>query len=399
MSKKNILIISQYFPPDISGGGTRAYNYAKSLLNKGYNVTVVTAHPHLHEAVPKKYKFKLISKEKVDGINITRVWIPSLLHTSPINRIILHFTFLITCMIPLYSIKTDVIFASEPNLFAIIPAYFYSKLKNSDVIRVVDDLWPEAIYEIGYVKSGILKKILDKLAKFSYNYPKFILPLTEDIKNIIQEKYSIKKEKIIILEHGVDTKIFQYKQKERKENFVLMYSGSIVKQYDFDIIFEAAKKLQHKKIKFIIRGKGTLVSELINKKNQMNLKNIEIDTDLVPYEKISEALSIADVFLVPIKNKMTFNVGLPTKILEYQAIGRPIICCSEGAPGNYVQKTNSGIKVNHDDLDNFIKSILKLEQDEKLCRNMGHSSRNYVENNLTFEKIGEKLSKIVESLT
>tara|TARA_B110000438_G_scaffold20209_1_gene18463 strand:+ start:449 stop:1648 length:1200 start_codon:yes stop_codon:yes gene_type:complete len=399
LSKKNILIISQYFPPDISGGGTRAYNYAKSLLNKGYNVTVVTAHPHLHEAVPKKYKFKLISKEKVDGINITRVWIPSLLHTSPINRIILHFTFLITCMIPLYSIKTDVIFASEPNLFAIIPAYFYSKLKNSDVIRVVDDLWPEAIYEIGYVKSGILKKILDKLAKFSYNYPKFILPLTEDIKNIIQEKYSIKKEKIIILEHGVDTKIFQYKQKERKENFVLMYSGSIVKQYDFDIIFEAAKKLQHKKIKFIIRGKGTLVSELINKKNQMNLKNIEIDTDLVPYEKISEALSIADVFLVPIKNKMTFNVGLPTKILEYQAIGRPIICCSEGAPGNYVQKTNSGIKVNHDDLDNFIKSILKLEQDEKLCRNMGHSSRNYVENNLTFEKIGEKLSKIVESLT
>ena len=97
--KRNILIISQYFPPDISGGGTRAYNYAKALQNKGYNVTVITAYPHLHESVPKKYKFKFFTREKMDGINIVRVWIPSLLHNSAKNRIILHLTFLITCLI------------------------------------------------------------------------------------------------------------------------------------------------------------------------------------------------------------------------------------------------------------------------------------------------------------
>ena len=395
---KNILIISQYFPPDISGGGTRAFNYARALSEKGYNVTVITAYPHLHESVPKKYKFKFFVKEKINGINIVRVWIPSLLHTSAKNRIILHFTFLITCLIPLYSIKADVIIASEPNLFAIIPAYFYSKLKNADVIRVVDDMWPEAIYERGYVKSGILKKILNWLAKFSYDYPKFILPLTDDVKKIIQKTYSIKEEKIIVLEHGVDTKIYQYKQKERGENFVLMYSGSIVESYDFDLIFDAAKKLQGKKIKFIIRGKGTLSSEIIHKKNQMNLENVEIDTKMVPYEKISEELSKADVFLIPMKNEIALNYSLPTKILEYQALGRPIICCSEGAPGNYVEKTNSGIKVTYDNLDDFIKAILKLEQDKELCNTIGNNSRKYIEKNLTFKKIGDSLSKMIESL-
>ena len=396
--KRNILIISQYFPPDISGGGTRAYNYAKALQDKGYNVTVITAYPHLHESVSKKYKFRLLAKEKMDGINIIRVWIPSILHTSAKNRIILHFTFLVTCLFPLILIKTDAIFASEPNLFAIIPAYLYSKLKNADVIRVVDDIWPEAIYERGYVKSNFIKKILNKLAKFSYNYPKFILPLTDIGKEIIKKTYSINEEKIIVLGHGVNTKIFQYKQKQDKKEFTLMYSGSLVESYDFDLVFDAAKKLKNEKIKFIIRGKGTLLSQLIHKKNQMNLKNVEIDTNIVPYEKISEVLSVADVFLVPMKNEIALNSTLATKILEYQAIGRPIICCSEGAPGEYVEKTNSGIKVNYGNLDEFVNAILKLQNDDELCYSMGINSRKYVDNNLTFIKIGEKLSKMIESL-
>lgn len=400
LSKRNILIISQYFPPDISGGGTRAYNYAKALQDKGYNVTVITAYPHLHESVPKKYKFKLLAKEKMNGINIIRVWIPSILHTSAKNRIILHFTFLATCLFPLILIKTDAIFASEPNLFAIIPAYLYSKLKNADVIRVVDDIWPEAIYERGYVKSNFIKKILNKLAKFSYSYPKFILPLTDVGKEIIKKTYHINEEKIIVLGHGVNTKVFQYKQKQKqdKKEFTLMYSGSLVESYDFDLVFDAAKKLKNEKIKFVIRGKGTLLSQLIHKKNQMDLKNIEIDTNIVPYEKISEVLSLADAFLVPMKNEIALNSTLPTKILEYQAIGRPIICCSEGAPGKYVEETNSGIKVNYGNLDEFVNAILKLQNNDELCYLIGKNSKKYVDDNLTFKKIGDKLSKMIESL-
>ena len=91
--KTNVLIISQYFPPDMVGGGTRSYNYAMCLSRKNFNVTVIAAHPHLHDAVPKEYRRKLIHREKANGFNLIRVWIPSLLHTSVKNRIILHLSF------------------------------------------------------------------------------------------------------------------------------------------------------------------------------------------------------------------------------------------------------------------------------------------------------------------
>jgi glycosyltransferase involved in cell wall biosynthesis len=394
--KKKILIISQYFPPDISGGGTRAFNYAKCLSQQNFEVTVISAFPHLHANVPKKFRFKLLHKEKMDGFELIRVRVPSLLHTSARNRIILHLSFLISSMIPIFSIKPDVIFASEPNLFSIIPAFFYSKLHGGPVIRIVDDLWPEAIYERGYVKSRLLKKFLDKLAKFSYTYAKFILPLTETGKQIIHNSYNIVNDKIIVLGHGVDTNIFTHTEQTKKSDFILMYSGSFVESYDFDLIINAAKKLQDENIKFVLRGKGTLLSYLQNEKKNQDLKNLLIDTEIVPLEYIAKKLAYADVFIVPMKNEIALNSTLPTKILEYQATGRPIICCSDGAPGKYVEKTKSGIKTKYENLDEFIDAIQKLKSEPQLCKELGQNGKKYVNENLTFDKIGKTLSRYVE---
>ena len=396
--KRHVLIISQYFPPDISGGGTRAYNYAQCLLQQNYEVTVLTAFPHLHSDVSKKYKWKMTHREKYNGLNLIRVKIPSILHTSALNRIILHGSFIVSSLFPIFSIKPDIIFASEPNLFSIIPAYIYSKFRGGKIIRVVDDLWPEVIYERNYVKLGILKKILDSLAKFSYTYPKYIIPLTEEAKEHIGKNYNINKEKIIVIEHGIDAEKFFYNIKKREETFVLMYSGALVESYDFDIIINASQRLKGEKIKFIIRGKGLLLKKLKEKKEKLHLDNLIVDDKIVPYEKISSILEEADVFLIPMKDEYTLNLSLPTKILEYQAIGRPIICCSNGSPGNFIENTRSGIRIKYGDLDGFVKSILMLKSDQNLCIELGQQGRRFVEENLFFDKIGKKLAKIIEDI-
>ena len=396
LKMKKILIISQYFPPDISGGGTRAFNYAK-CLSKNYDVTVITAFPHLHSKIPSSYRFHLIKKEKIDKIKVIRVRVPSLLHNSIKNRILLHCSFLISSLFPIFSQKPDVIFASEPNLFSIIPAFFYSKLRGGKVIRVVDDLWPEVIYERGFLKSNLIKFFLNKLAYFSYNFPQYVLPLTEEAKKHIVKFYNINSKKIIVMEHGVNTDIFQFKEKSDNSPFTIMYSGALVESYDFDLFLNAIKKFKEKNFRFIIRGKGLLLEELKRKKNELDLNNLTIDSTIVESKQITDTLSKADIFLVPMKDDYFLNLSLPTKILEYQALGRPIICCSNGAPGNYVKDTNSGISIPAENLPKLIHSIQSLESDEILCKKFGTNGINYVKNNLTFEKIGARLSELVEN--
>jgi len=396
--KIHVVIISQYFPPDVSGGATRAFNYSQCLEKQNYNVTVITAHPHQHAPVPKHYRNKLTKTEKMGGLNLIRVWIPSLLHSSVKNSAISNLSFIISSLFPIFFVKPkpDVIFAFEPNLFSIIPAYFYSKLRGGIVIRVVDDMWPELLYEQGTLKSNFLKKLLTRLAKFSYTYPKHILPLNDEVKETINKSYGISNDKIDVISHGIDEEIFTFNNKERQKVFTLMYSGSLTNSYDFDIILDAAKKLKNKNIEFIIRGKGKLLSYLCEQKEKFQIDNLLIDSNFVPIEKLSSTLSRSDVLLVPMGKGHSLNTSLPTKILESQAIGRPIICCSNGAIGNYVEKTDSGIRVDQGDLDGFINAVLKLESNDQLCQEYGQNGRDFIEKNHTFEIIGKHLSSIIQ---
>jgi len=64
----HVLVIAQYFPPDMGGGSARASNVVKGLLSKGCNVTVIAAFPHYpHGKVPVKYKRKPIVAEQAGG--------------------------------------------------------------------------------------------------------------------------------------------------------------------------------------------------------------------------------------------------------------------------------------------------------------------------------------------
>ena len=396
-NKRKILIISQYFPPDISGGGTRAYNYAMCLA-KNFDVTVITAFPHLHNKVSNEYRWKITKKEQMANFSVIRVRVPSLLHSSTRNRILLHFSFLTNSLIPLWSIKPEIIFASEPNLLSIIPAYFYSKLRGGKVIRVVDDLWPEVLYERNIVKNKFFKIFLNRLAKFSYTFPSIILPLTEEAAQHIISLYKISKEKIIVIQHGVNTEIFKPSPKNNQNEFIIMYSGALVESYDFDIIFEAAKILKNENIKFIIRGKGILQDYLVTRKNQFNLEKVIIDEEIVSEQKLIKKLNEADVFVVPMKNDKFLNMSLPTKILEYQALGKPIICCSDGAPGNYVKKTDTGIKVKSGNIKELVDAIIYLQNNEEIRNHFGRNGKEIVDEKLTFDKIGKRLSSLIQTL-
>ena len=176
-----------------------------------------------------------------------------------------------------------------------------------------------------------------------------------------------------------------------------MYSGSLNTSYDFDIILNAAKNLKNKNIQFIIRGKGKQLSYLQKQKTEFQIDNLIINSNYVPVEKLSSILSKADVLLVPMAKGDSINTSLPTKILESQAIGRPIISCSSGAIGDYVETTNSGINVNEGNFDGFLEAILKLESNEQLCQEFGQNGRNFIEKNHTFEIIGKQISSIIQN--
>ena len=396
----HILIIAELFPPDFGGASTRAFNVAKGLSLQGCHVTVVCGFPHYpHGKIPSEYHGKFFVKERIDDIDLIRTWVPSIPHNSNFNRLRSHFGFAFSSFFGSLKVKNfDIIISMNPNLFSFLPSLFCHYIRKREIIRNVDDLWPEVFYDLGIVKSNFLKKFLDFFASRSYKIPKMITPVSEGYVSTIEKKYNIPKSKISVIEHGVDTKKFFPIQNTNSQK-IIMYSGAINIGYDFDLILNCAKILENENIKFIIRGTGEL-SESINQTIQnKSLSNVILDTNLVDSKKLVEILNTADIFLLPMSEIKGIDTGLPTKIFEYQALGKPIVCVSNNQSGRYVEKTNSGLVTNSRDPKKLGELIMQLINDKKLSENLGKNGLDNVQKNLSLEHIGTRFLEVINKIS
>jgi len=397
-----VLVLAQYFPPDMGGASTRVSNVVKGLLSKGCKVKVVAAFPHYpYGKVPREYRVKAIVSEQVGDAKVLRVWIPALPHSSIANRVILHTCFVFSCLFALPFVGgVDVVWAANPNLFCFFPAVVYGFVKRVPIVRNVDDLWPEVFYELGLVRSRLMQRGLDFLAWLSYVVPAAVTPISAGYKRRIVQKYGVCAEKIHVIEVGVDRVEPLNSNKGEKDQFVVMYSGVLGLGYDFDVILEAARILaKDDDIVFVIRGVGELGSRLQRQIKTLHLKNVVLDTSFLPKDKLVALLGSADVFVLPMASASFVDDGLPTKVFEYQAYGKPVICVSGGEPAMYVEATGSGLVVKPKDADGLAEAVVRLYRDRKLATELGRNGWLHVSKNLTAEKVGERMYHVLASVS
>ncbi|MGQ9691716.1 MAG: glycosyltransferase family 4 protein [Thermoproteota archaeon] len=369
------------------------------MLSKGCEVKVVAAFPHYpHGKIPKRYRYKAIVSEKAGNVKLLRVWLPALPHNSVVKRALLHISFIFSSLFALPFVGDfDIIWAANPNLFCFFSALLYSLVKRKPIVRNVDDLWPEVFYELGFVKSKLARKVLDFLAWLSYVVPMAITPISGGYKRWIVERYGIYVWKVHVIEVGVDkvTSFSVIDHESRKDMFVVMYSGILGLGYNFDVVLRAAYMLREcKDIVFVIRGMGELAPSLQRRVRELGLENVVLYTSFLSKEKLSALLSSADVFLLPMPGTGFVDFGLPAKVFEYQAYGKPIVCCSEGESARYVRMTKSGLVVKPNDPEALVQAILKLYKDRKLAYELGLNGWRHVSQNLTCEKIGERMYNV-----
>ena len=71
-----LVILTQYFPPEVGAPQNRLYELAIRLQNKGAEITILTAMPNYPQMeVQKEYKGKFYIHEQTDKLTIYRCWI------------------------------------------------------------------------------------------------------------------------------------------------------------------------------------------------------------------------------------------------------------------------------------------------------------------------------------
>jgi colanic acid biosynthesis glycosyl transferase WcaI len=383
----------------MGGGATRAYNIAKGLKINNVKVTVVAGFPHYPTGnVPKQLRKKALSIEYIEGFKVIRTYVPPVPAKGLANRMILFASFIISSTFPILLLRrVDVVFASNPQVLAIFPALIYKIFYRCPIVLNVDDLWPEDPIDLGLIKSNILKKVGKLIAKVAYSMADAITPISPGYTKVIEGKYRIPKSKINVVRGGVDLSKFKSIPCKDNRKFVVLYSGAFSVAYNFDQVLKAAEILEkHGDVEIVLQGGGELLNYIKQRVAEMKLRNVKIIDRILSREEVAKLTGKADALLLPLKDFGRPYLGISSKLYEYQAVGKPIICCAEGQPAEYVKETSSGVVVKPGDYEALANAILYLKENPRVAEKLGENGRKYVEDKLHIERIGLQMKRIFE---
>lgn len=218
---------------------------------------------------------------------------------------------------------------------AIIPRIFGCK-----VILDMHDLTSD-LYSVKF-RSKWMKPLIGGLRlqeRMSAGLANHVLTVHEPYRQILIER-GIKPKKVSVLMNAPDDRIFSMETRPTGKlptlasgttpPFVLVYHGTIAARYGLDVMLRAVAILRDRKlvdpVRLVIYGKGDDLPRLRAISSELGLDDIVyFHGKHVPTEQLPELLTQADLAVVPnLKNPFTDYV-LPTKLMEYAAIGVPAV--------------------------------------------------------------------------
>jgi glycosyltransferase involved in cell wall biosynthesis len=396
----NVLVIAQYFPPDIGGSATRAYNMAKGLALNDCNVTAVVAYPHYpHGKIPAEFRWKPLKVEWMGKIKVIRTFMPPIRSEGIFKRLLLMGAFAVSSLSALPFVgKVDAVWASSW-----VPGLVYGRVKRAPVALNEDDLTLEDLVDLNLIDEGsLILRIAEWVYKLFLVKGDAVTPVSPGYVEVLSRKYWVDRSRIHVVRGGVDLSVFKpVVPREPGKRFVVLYSGAFSVAYDFEQVFRAAKIVEEmdSDVEFVVQGTGELLGSMRSRIDELNLKNVKIIDRLLSREDVATLLNQADVLVLPLVEFKKPYLGVSSKLYEYQAVGKPMICCSRGLPKNYVKETNSGLVVYPGDYEAFAKAVIELKENPEQARMMGENGRKYVESNASIEAVGLRMKGIFEALT
>jgi glycosyltransferase involved in cell wall biosynthesis len=333
-----ILILNEYFYPDVASTAQHSTDLALALARDGHEVAVLTGRRG-YEAGGRL----LPRDETWEGIRILRV--PSLGVGKTVRwQRAAHFaSFLAACAWRLLWLRSyDLVVAmTTPPLFSFLAALF-TKLKGGKLWVWVMDLNPDEAVAAGWLApGGLAHRFLEGLLRYSLRQAEKIVVLDRFMRERVLAK-GVPAETLVLVPPWSHDGPVQDDPQRRSEfrrrhglegKFVVMYSGNHSPCHPLDTLLEAAERLERRSavglpILFCFVGGGSEFEKVKRFARVKKLKGV-LCLPYQPIESLGASLSAADLHVVVMGDRF---VGLvhPCKIYNILRLGVPFLYIGPG---------------------------------------------------------------------
>jgi glycosyltransferase involved in cell wall biosynthesis len=373
----------------------------------GHEVTVIAAYPYYpHGRISSKYAHRLFARERLEGFEVIRVWIPSLETRGYFNRLLIYLAFTFSYAVGqllLINRRLDLVYYVSPYPLSVFsfPSIVFAKLVGSRIFLDVADLWPEVILEIGTIRTPLATTLVNTMARMVSGLSDFTTPITESIRERLLE-LGLSGRKLEVVELAIDTDYFRprppkFTDDRLRGKFVAEYSGIIGPKYDFTSLIGAARTIAQKnsKVLILIRGDGESLPNV--KKTGGTVANVLILDKIESSDRVLDYLNAADVLLCPMRDLKETSTIVPSKVLEYFAVGKPVVCSGRGETRTLIENYKLGIMVPPGDPTALAEAILRFESDTKFYKAAARNSRELAMRRYPLSILARRIEALTEA--
>lgn len=351
----------------------RMWQEAQTLRDGGYQVSVIC---------PKGGQWQK-GYENLDGVHIYRYAPPPEAHGKLAYVWEYSYSWAATALLSLVVFARhgfDIIHtANPPDIFFTLARLY--KFLGKKFVFDQHDLCPEVFMSRFGTREGLIPRLLFLLEAQTYNTADIVLATNESYREAAITRGRKSPDKVFVVRSAPDLSKFYEVPADPSlregKRYLVAYLGVMAPQDGVDYLIRSIDHVVHQlgrtDIRFVLIGGGDSWHDLKQMAEDRGLAEWVHFTGRIPDADLQRYLSSADVGVAPDPKNELNDVSTMNKILEYMAVGRPIVSF-DLKESRFSAQDGAVYATPNDELD-FARKIVELLDDPARRAEMGERNR------------------------
>jgi hypothetical protein len=279
--------------------------------------------------------------------------------------------------------RPDVILATTPPLFTGIAGWMIARMMRAPLVLDVRDLWPAAATSLKQISPGASTAIAETIERRLYRSAAAIVAVTQPFCEHI-DAIRGKPPATQLVPNGTLEQFFSDTRRDRLGvaggRFLVTFAGTLGIAQALPAAIEAAAQLQGE-AEFSFVGEGPMKQIIVEQVERQRLENVHIHPQ-VPLESITPILAASDALLVTLSAHPTFRQFVPSKLVDFMAVGRPVLLAAAGEAAQLVDAARAGVVITPEDPTALADAVRRLRDHPEEAAEMGRNGRAFARTRL-----------------
>jgi len=397
-----IILLNQFYPPDVAATGQLLADVAAELARRGHDVHVICSRG-AYGGGPADHG----SRAAADGAAVHRVAACGFGRGNLLGRMADYVSFYALAAWRAIALgRMDVCLClTTPPLIGLV-GLVLSLLRGTRLVLWTMDLYPEVAIAYGYLKPGRpLGRLMAWLSRRLYRSASRVIALGEVMAQKLAEA-GADPARIQTIHNWVPGEVVspmppeesKARQNWNKDGRVtLMYSGNLGIGHDLDTVLHAANRLGGAELRVLFVGEGKMRGHLSGLAAELGLDNVDFHPPQ-PLAALGDSLAAGDIHLIS-QRAGTEGLIVPSKLYGIMAAGRPVVFIGpkDCEVARIIHRSGCGLIVPPGDCQAAAEALKKLIASGELRSQMGRRGCEFYTAHFALRRGAAAVVQVVEN--